>query len=146
MQQFAQLQGFKELMSDEDARVWLKLKEIRSAVLKAIEGLREQGVVKLGLEARVSIHLDKELGDAIQPLYAYFDETHDIEPFLKEFFIVSQVELKESAQGLQPTAVKGLLLFVEHARGVKCPRCWTWNEVHNEQGLCERCQGVLKVK
>lgn len=144
LQNFANIDACKDLVSADDEAVWAKLKEIRSAVLKAIEILREQGVVKLPLETRVTLHFDKELNDLIQPIYTYGDRSLDITQFLKEFFIVSQVELAASGQGLQSTSVTGLSLHVMPARGSKCPRCWQYDEVHNEQGLCRRCQEVLR--
>ena len=63
--------------------------------------------------------------------------------FLKEFFIVSQVEIKTSPTGLQETPIKGLFALVDHAQGHKCPRCWNWDTVVDARGLDRRCVDVL---
>lgn len=134
------LQKFVDLSFVKDEfdyrKDWEHLKEIRSAILKLIEVQREQGVVKHSLEARVDFYYDK-LGD-----FTMLGK-NPVE-FLKEFFIVSQVELKSSAVGLQETPVKGLFAKIEHAWGQKCPRCWNWDEVIDERGLCRRCARIVK--
>ena len=105
-----------------DTAKWEQLKELRSVVLKAIEGERERGVIKHSLEAQVRI--------TVPEFAAQFDEQ-----FFKEFFIVSQVVI-----------TRGFELQVEarHAEGDKCPRCWNWDTVIDARGLCRRCSALVK--
>jgi len=126
---------------------WQMLRSIRSAVLKAIEKLREQGIVKHSLEARVTLFVD-----AKAPFAAFYagllkdlaGNAQGVDGFFQEFFIVSQCEQAKSASGLEESELKGLLVHVEKARGGKCPRCWQWKEEVHEQNLCNRCAGIVK--
>lgn len=125
---------------------WVLLKDIRSAILKAIEKLREQGLIKHSLEARVTLYFDMS-SEALMLLRQFFEifgeSSQTIDQFLKEFFIVSQLEIMNSHQGLEPSELAGLFVKVEKARGEKCPRCWQWEEGGRENQLCKRCQSVL---
>ncbi len=127
---------------------WAILKEVRSAVLKAIEGLREKGIIKHSLEARVTLYINQsEQGlEPLTHLFAELDHVHQtVQEFFKEFFIVSQVVIATSAQELPQSAVPGLYVGVEQAHGVKCPRCWNWDVTDHPDNLCARCQRVLTV-
>ncbi len=131
----------------EQEEQWLILKNIRSALLKAIEQLREAGTIKHSLEASVTMHLHK---DAIgfDWLRAFEDQLaqkgQTLAAFFKEFLIVSQFELQEDAQGLMPSSVEGLFVKVEPARGTKCPRCWHWSLNEHADNLCGRCLKVIE--
>ena len=123
------------------------LKNIRSAVLKAIEGLREKGIVKHSLEAQVALHIDSNSPHAqmFNELLKDLEKTHQkAKGFFEEFFIVSYVELKESEQGLEKTEYPGLFVAVQKASGEKCLRCWQWkDDVQNH--LCGRCRAIVGV-
>ncbi len=131
-----QLESLNEFIDQQTE--WDMLKEIRSALLKAIEGERAAGNIKHSLEARLVVFVDPKMQD-----YERVKEMITPE-FLKEFLIVSQVELVSSVHDLPETQVRGLYARVEHARGVKCPRCWQWEESIHEHGLCTRCAAVVK--
>jgi len=47
------------MMLEINGRVWALLEELRSAILKAIEELREKGIVKHSLEAKVLIYINQ---------------------------------------------------------------------------------------
>ena len=132
-----------------DVDRWHMLREIRSAVLKAIEGLREKGIVKHSLEAHVTIHVDpnapfKKQFDA---LIKDLDKTSQgAQGFFKEFCIVSQFTIAKSDQGTLPSEYQGLSVGVQKAEGDKCPRCWNWAITTNEFKLDERCQRVLGIQ
>lgn len=127
---------------------WEALKSIRSLVLKAIEVEREKGLIKHSLEAQVTLYINFE-----EPKYqsvAQLFETiksnkHDINTFLKEYFIVSQFELVHTPAGLTPTHDGLVFVKVAQAAGTKCPRCWNFDTVSNEDGLDRRCTRVLRV-
>jgi isoleucyl-tRNA synthetase len=125
---------------------WDMLRAIRSAVLKAIEGLREKGIIKHSLEARVLMYMDADA--AVHPLFKVLlkelqKTPQGINGFFEEFFIVSSFSLQTSAQGLTPSEYPGLSLAIEKAAGEKCPRCWQWKETVHEHKLCQRCQHIV---
>ncbi len=125
---------------------WQILKDIRVALLKAIEGQREKQVIKHSLEARVTVYFDAEapFADALHVFFREFDEIgENVESFFKEFLIVSQFDVVTSTKDLEESTIKGLFVRVSHARGVKCPRCWQWDETDHPDDLCKRCQKAL---
>lgn len=127
---------------------WELLRKVRSAVLKAIEIQREKGLIKHSLEAHVLIYFAPELIDS--PLFAEFIKhlrtTHQtIEDFFREFFIVSSVTVAKKQEGLVETELPGLFVHVEHAQGVKCPRCWNWDTGERPYGLCHRCLPIVEA-
>jgi len=65
---------------------------------------------------------------------------------LRALLIVSQLQLADERGIVKPYAseeIKGLFVGVEKARGVKCERCWIYEESvgTNEQHptVCNRC-------
>ncbi len=126
----------------DQEQLWTVLKQMRSAILKAIEQLRETGDIKHSLEATVTIYLDKNklgldiLDDFKQLLH---QKKQSLEDFFREFLIVSQFNVVDAKEGLSQSNYEGLLVKVEQASGIKCPRCWQWQHSSNIDGLCERC-------
>jgi len=124
------------------------MRDVRSHVLKALEDLREQGVIKHSLDAAVFIHIAstyKYQG----PIGALFDMIHQqgqsIELFLKEYFIVSQVHVTDDTGDMREVAL-GLFVKAIKAEGGKCARCWQWEILSNfdkNKQLCQRCCQVL---
>lgn len=124
---------------------WKLLKNIRSALLKGIEELRASGVLAHSLQARLTIHLDPATMHNLAPLMnSLKDNKQTLEEFLQEFVIVSQVVMAVKSDGLQQTTCKGVWLAVEHAHGVKCPRCWKWHTDKHEHDLCSRCCKIVE--
>jgi len=127
--------------------VWEILKNVRSALLKAIELQREKQVVKHSLEAQVTLYISPE-ADFYTKLNNFFmamnEKGESTESFLKEFLIVSQCTVAPSEHNLEQTELKGLFARVEHASGVKCPRCWQWDVTSDPDGLCRRCQKIVR--
>jgi isoleucyl-tRNA synthetase len=126
---------------------WKIAREIRSALLKALEVEREKGIIKHSLDARISIYCDPSM-----KYYAEFKEffmriasSQTAESFMKEFMIVSEVEfLKQQDLSLVQSIYPGLWVKVEHARGVKCPRCWQWDITKQVDDLCKRCEEIIE--
>ena len=134
------------------------LEELGKDVNSAIESARDEGKIRVGLEARVEIGttntgMKKLLGK-------YGDE-------LAQLFIVTEVEVdgdgdgksspsgKESGsgEGEQFTSLKEstftngdkVTISVMKARGEKCVRCWVYL-AHEKDGVCPRCEeAVLKM-
>ncbi len=134
----------QEKMFKKLEQQWQQVKEMRSAILKAIEQLREQGTIKHSLEAAVTLFVDKEK----LPTLALFIEqlkkdNQGPEAFFKGFLIVSQCRITDSKNDLQETILPGLFALVEQAKGEKCPRCWNWDITEHEHKLCRRCQEIL---
>lgn len=138
----------------EREQQWQVLKEIRSAILKAIEGLREQGIIKHSLEAKVELFFDDAMPglDDVHNLFEQLQESgQTVESFFKEYAIISQFALRQNIAGgsdvpggLAQSEYKGLFVRVEKAEGNKCPRCWNWEVSTNEFKLCKRCQAIVE--
>jgi isoleucyl-tRNA synthetase len=124
---------------------WAKLFDVRDAVLKAIELQREKGIIKHSLESRVLILFDKDLLKELSPLFERISASgQNLTQFLREFFIVSQVEITNDTTLLSPTQVKGAAVAVERAQGKKCPRCWQYDAHSERDDLCRRCYKIVE--
>lgn len=125
---------------------WTMLEIVRDGVLKAIELQREKGTIKHSYEAHVTLFISstsremKLLEQLVEELKL---KSEDPIRFLKDWFVVSHVDVATDNQALDATAVPWLFVRVEHAQGVKCPRCWRWDLSEHSAQLCRRCQGVL---
>lgn len=128
--------------TQEDA--WQMLKDIRSALLKAIELQREKQIVKHSLEAHVTLYIDLSHQKVKTFFMALEDKGEAVEDFLREFLIVSQCTIAQNATDLKETEFKGLFASVKHADGVKCPRCWQWDITSDPDDLCRRCQKIVR--
>lgn len=138
------LQTFVQNMHAPIAMVDTKidiLLQLRSALLKAVELVREQGIVKHSLEAHITCFVDQ--GSAVANLWDHMRhemmQGQTLEQFLKEFLIVSKVTLLDAKGQCAPSTIAGLWIVVEHVDGAKCPRCWHWTTDGNEHELCNRC-------
>lgn len=156
-------EGESLLYAKKKEKQWEVLRNLRSSALKAIEKLRQQGVVKHSLEAKVTIAMNtckddmgllKELLDEVEKTG---QSKHE---FLKEFFITSECQIidyedvddtdedfdeesfEEFADCVQSDS--GLKVKAEHASGSKCPRCWKWEASGDQDGLCLRCKKVVE--
>ncbi len=127
---------------------WILLEAMRDVILKAIEVLREKGVVKHSLEAKVLLHIrqDVQEGKHLLDFIKDLSEKEDANRFFKDWFIVSQVDFKSSDKQLASTDLSWLHVKIERADGMKCLRCWQWVEVSTDcsQQLCDRCIDVIK--
>ena len=146
---------------------WEALSGLRSAVLKAIEMLRQKSTIKHSLEAKVTIIMDmaREENTLIKGLLdeAATTSGQSVKALLKEYCIVSECDVIETddiqgwddaqddgyEEGDFDDSVSyvdgglGMCVKVEHACGTKCPRCWQWEITDHKDGLCARCQKVV---
>lgn len=139
---------------------WGMLCTVRASVVKALEQLRQKGIIKHSLEAKVTLIMNTNT----EPMTLVKELLNDIEvttrqkkeQFLKEFCIVSACDLIESDVEYQEEdeegdalyfgqSEEGLQIRAGHAAGNKCPRCWQWEVTDHEDGLCKRCQKVVSV-
>jgi isoleucyl-tRNA synthetase len=125
-------------------RQWEVVFALRDQILKALEARRQEGAIKHSLEAKVMLWLDVESAE-VQDLSIFESELKQIDKdrFFKDLCIVSDVARVSDGASLQETELPWLRLSVMHADGVKCPRCWQWENSTHVDDLCARCQGVL---
>jgi isoleucyl-tRNA synthetase len=105
---------------------WVELLQFRSEVFKQLELSSADKVIGKSLEAKVEITVNEALKTKLN---------HSV-PNLAQWLIVSEVDLKVADQ---------TSIVVSPASGMSCPRCWNVTHDHAEDGLCRRCQTVVKA-
>ncbi len=104
-----------------------KALKVRSDVQKKLEELRTVKTIGSSLEAHVKLQIDGEVFQALKKVQD-----------LREFFIVSVVDLKEGSYNLE--TIK--------ADGEKCERCWVYSTKIGQDaqlpGVCPKCVEALK--
>lgn len=130
----------EDLFVDEDVESrWDRLCDVRNEVTRALEIARNDKLIGHSFDAKVILHVEGSLYDFLK----------EFDPWvLREFFIVSQVELRRGGKGaVEAEQLKGLSITVEKAPGSKCPRCWVYSEEigvsDRYPDLCPRCVRVL---
>jgi isoleucyl-tRNA synthetase len=132
---------YQELKPQDDSAViddaaWEDIFDVREAVLKQLEVLRNEGLVKGGLTAEVTLYADAQL----------FAKLAKLEEELKFVLITSAASLKpldDRADEAVDTAINGLAVAIKPARYERCDRCWHQvpsvgqNPAHPT--LCARC-------
>ena len=104
---------------------------LRKDVLKALEDLRNEKVIKSNMEARVTLALKE----------SYLD-MKKLEQELQQLFIVAKVNIVEDTSDL--TEYESAYIKVEKFHGVQCPRCWNYFDEDEMEGeLCHRCHNVM---
>jgi len=118
----------------DDAEVkakWDAYMNVRSDILKALEEAKTSGMMKKALEAKIYYCPKDEYKACLEGL-----TNHD----LAQLVIASQFEVTDQ----QYTEYNTGYIKVEKFEGCTCPRCWNVVSFVNEEGLCDRCQEVLK--
>lgn len=114
----------------EEKEVLRVLFSIRERVLPELEKARQAKTLGKALEARLTLELETE--------EAGLARSREVE--LREILNVSQLEVAVGG---------GFAVRVERARGVKCERCWHWEEDVGRSAehpvLCGRCVGALTL-
>ncbi|MEH2197249.1 isoleucine--tRNA ligase [Nostoc sp.] len=133
----------------ELAEFWEALRQLRTDVNKVLEQARIEKLIGSSLEAKALIHIPhKQLGDAIKAFNPVKGNGIDE---LRYLLLTSQVELLDSAEGLQ--GLKYTLqtedwgIGIVNADGEKCDRCWNYSTHVGESAehplICERCVAAL---
>lgn len=149
LQSFADLSAVAEeigALLPYDEQQWETILLLRDAILKELERVREQGIIKHSLEAQVVIYFMTECPQCstLAALKQQLERRGEsIESFLQELCIVSKIQFAENPEDLTQTALAGVFARVEHAQGTKCPRCWQWHETKHIDGLCARCASIV---
>ncbi|QBZ82495.1 Isoleucine--tRNA ligase [Hydrogenovibrio crunogenus] len=115
---------------------WARMMEVRSAVAKQLEKLRNDGVVKGSLTAKVSLYAADDL----------YQQIHLLEDELRFVLITSYAEVKllsEKSDAAVESEMEELWVDAGAAEQPKCGRCWHHREdvgSHSEDdALCQRC-------
>ncbi len=104
---------------------------LRSDVFKALEEARAAKVVGKSLEAHVVLHVSETIKTILENVLA---------TDIAQWFIVSKVSFtNDTLQAYETCEVS-----VEKCEGLVCPRCWNISDSTHEEGLCVRCQEVIK--
>ncbi len=112
-----------------------QLLQVRSRINEAAEPKRAGGQIGKSLDAIVTL-----AGTATDPIYSTLQKYREALP---ELFILSQVNLAESAVG---TELRIDVQIAAEAGLVRCPRCWRWVpalESTSHGNTCPRCVAAL---
>lgn len=118
---------------EERLAYFTKFLDVRKDVMKSLEQLRNDQVIKSNMEAKITLSLKEEYQDIAKL-------TDD----LKQLFIVAKVNLvnDDSLKEYDTAYIKA-----EKFNGHQCPRCWNYFDEDEMEGeLCPRCQEALKSK
>ncbi|MEM8544052.1 MAG: isoleucine--tRNA ligase [Cyanobacteria bacterium P01_H01_bin.119] len=136
------------------AQKWQQLRMVRQEVNKVLEQARAAKDIGASQEAKVLIYCaDTELRQtlkALNPAGMLSDNSLHVDE-LRYLFLVSQVEVLNSAdglKGLQHTVETDVLgIGIADANGEKCDRCWNYStrvgESAEDPAICERCVKAL---
>ncbi len=120
--------GSGQWRREDLAEEFSQLLQLRAQISKQLENLRQQKTIGSSLDAQILV----TAGESLYKILEKYRES------LKEFFIVSQVQL---AQGSE------LNIKAEKAKGEKCPRCWHYSEDLSQSsqwpGVCPKCVEAL---
>ena len=134
LSQFPQVndQYFNAELGDQ----WKTMIDAKAEIAKAVEQARKEKVIGHSLDARITIAVPEKM----RTLIAQHLED------LRALLIVSQLQVvgeKEIAKPYKSEEMKGLFVGVEKARGVKCERCWIYEESVGSNAqhptVCGRC-------
>jgi isoleucyl-tRNA synthetase len=118
---------------------WSRLWQVRDEVGRALELVRQQGLIGNALEASITLETDDELKGFLE---GFGDD-------LRYYFLVSQVSFGPAGENAhRGEKLTGLAIGVERAEGAKCGRCWMYStqvgDAEALPNLCERCVPVVK--
>jgi len=106
-----------------------------------LEAARQAKVIGHSLDARVTLGLPEGLSGTFAGQ----------EELLSTVCIVSQAVLASTSDvldnAIEGTAIPGLKILVEAAKGAKCERCWVWSDTVGKDAeqptVCDRCREAL---
>ncbi len=100
---------------------------LRGYILKEIENIRNQGLVKKSLEVDLEIYAPEKYLDAIDKLKLD----------LNDVLMISSATLKKADE---------IKIVAKKTNGKACARCWNYYDSLNSDELCQRCEKILKEK
>ena len=111
--------------------------DIKKDVLKSLEELRRDKIIKTSLEADIKIHVKDAAVEKI---------LKDMGDDLRRFFQVAKIEFSSNEEGL--IHYDNSFISSKRSSGSKCVRCWNFfdelgsDSEHPE--LCKRCTDIVK--
>ncbi|MEM9948977.1 MAG: isoleucine--tRNA ligase [Cyanobacteria bacterium P01_D01_bin.36] len=133
---------------------WNQLRSLRDEANTVLEQARSDKSIGSSLQAKLKLHVaDAELKSqlaAMNPAESMTAESNQVDE-LRYLFLVSQVELTDSADVLQgakySAETNGIGIAVVDAEGKKCDRCWNYSthvgESAEDPTICDRCVAAL---
>lgn len=119
-------------LNDEEIRMWECFFKIREEVNKRLDELRQNKIIGNSLEAKLSLVIPR---DTYSLLTKFNGE-------LKEFFLVSEIELFSSND---ENSVRVDIIPLKYD---KCQRCWVYSPTVGKSerypDLCERCVKIME--
>ncbi len=109
-------------------QLWNKFFELKDEANKILEEARNEKLIGSSLEAELSVQVSNEFEDVAVELKNY----------LHQLFIVSKVTIE-----LSDSIDARYKITLTKSEGQKCERCWNYVD-ETREGLCKRCQSVLK--
>ena len=111
--------------NDDLNNKWKRIRYIRSIVLAKIEEARNNSIIKSSLQAKVEVILSKSDKSLFKNLVP------------EDLFITSEVDFVTEEIGEPEVKISSAL-------GNKCVRCWKILPEVKEDGICKRCNDVIK--
>ncbi len=122
--------------TEMNSAYWAKMMEVRSAVSKQLEGLRNEKVIKGSLTAQVTLYAE-------DTLYA---EIAKLSEELRFVLITSEAKVLpagEKTDAAIESEMAGLWVEATATEHAKCARCWHHREevgsIEGHEDLCQRC-------
>ncbi|GMH87402.1 hypothetical protein TrVE_jg12475 [Triparma verrucosa] len=133
-----------------DEELWTLIRNIRDDANQVMEKARRDKLIGSSMEAQIQIGVDDPATKT--KLEALLSDEHNVDE-LKFVFLISQVKLVDAASIEDGEyVIKGdassskLTVKVEKAAGVKCERCWFFDETVGsgcQDDLCDRCDKII---
>ncbi len=129
-----QAEVFQEIkVQDVDIEKWDTIYEIKKIFNKNIERMKELGILKQSLEAKLTFFVS----ESWQTLS---------EKDLSNIFLVSQINI-EGYNKRNPNSIEifenEISILVEKAQGEKCERCWNICFEISKNSLCNKCEKII---
>ena len=126
--------GLTDVSAKFDNDFWQQIMQVKTAVNRALEGARKDGVLGGSLEANVTLYASESLAATLAKL----------ENELRFVLICSKVDVVQGTHAdATETDVEGLQVAVEKTSATKCVRCWHHTDDVGESAehpeLCSRC-------
>jgi len=130
-----------EWLNDELSARWEGLRKVRAEGTRVIEGLRRDKVIRQSLEAAVTLYVDDEQAELLNPYQAT----------LADLFITSRASIAPladaPADAVEAEELSGLKILVAPTTGDKCERCWMFKDDIGTDAdhptVCGRCASVV---
>ncbi len=121
--------------NDVIAKKWEQIKVVRKVITGALEIKRADKTIGSSLESHVDIYLSKEIKSIIENID------------MAEISITSSAALlvgNNPSSGFSIDDIKDIVVDVKKAKGLKCKRCWKYDNEINSSEICKRCSNVIK--